>query len=140
MWISEQGRQRFQSKAALQGAKVDIVTSSLISARRDAQEKAPLFAMFGLRVGHNSDKAENIESFRGCYAADIVYGDVANFQYDVLRDEYTGNGTRGKRVFECVIVDVDSMLRDESGKLAMLAWYLTCPVPSIYSFHTAVSG
>ena len=46
---------------------------------------------------------------RGCYDGDIVYGDVANFQYDVLRHEYKGYGTRGKRVFECVIV-VDSML------------------------------
>jgi hypothetical protein len=110
---------------ALQGAKVDIVTSSPILARRDAGEKASLFAMFGLSASHNCDKADNIEGFRGCYAADIIYGDVANFQYDVLRHEYKGYGTRGKRVFECVIVDeVDSMLIDESGKIAMLASHL----------------
>ena len=110
---------------ALQGYKVDIVTSSQVLARRDAEEKAPLFAMLGLRTSHNCDKVDNIESVRGCYEADIVYGDVANFQYDVLRHEYKGYGTRGKRVFECVIVDeVDSMLIDESGKIAMLASHL----------------
>lgn len=110
---------------ALEGNKVDIVTSSQVLARRDAEEKASLFAMFGLSASHNCDKVDNIESVRGCYEADIVYGDVANFQYDVLRHEYKGYGTRGKRVFECVIVDeVDSMLIDESGKIAMLASHL----------------
>ncbi|MCE2731530.1 MAG: hypothetical protein LW599_05555, partial [Rickettsiaceae bacterium] len=110
---------------ALQGYSVDIVTSSPILARRDAEEKASLFAMFGLSARHNCDKSDNIDSFRGCYDGDIVYGDVANFQYDVLRHEYKGYGTRGQRVFECVIVDeVDSMLIDESGKIAMLASHL----------------
>ena len=110
---------------ALQGYSVDIVTSSPILARRDGEEKASLFAMFGLSASHNCDKVDNIESVRGCYEADIVYGDVANFQYDVLRHEYKGYGTRGKRVFECVIVDeVDSMLIDDSGKIAMLASHL----------------
>ena len=110
---------------ALQGYSVDIVTSSPILARRDGEEKASLFAMFGLSARHNCDKSDNIDSFRGCYDGDIVYGDVANFQYDVLRHEYKGYGTRGKRVFECVIVDeVDSMLIDDSGKIAMLASHL----------------
>jgi len=110
---------------ALQGYKVDVVTSSPVLACRDAGEKASLFAMFGLSARHNCDKGDNIKGFRGCYEADIVYGDAANFQYDILRHEYQGEGTRGKRIFECVIVDeVDSMLIDESAKIAMLASHL----------------
>lgn len=108
---------------ALQGKKVDIVTSSSVLAKRDAIEKNRFFQMFGLSAGHNCDQNQsNMQGFRSCYAKDIVYGDISSFQYDLLRHNHLQKGTRGTREYEVVIVDeVDSMMIDENGKIAMLS-------------------
>ncbi|WP_341751173.1 helicase-related protein [Candidatus Tisiphia endosymbiont of Piscicola geometra] len=109
---------------ALRGEKVDIITSSPILAKRDAVEWQEFFAMFNLVADHNIGD-EKIRGYKKCYAANIVYGDVGSFQYDLLKDEYKGYGTRGDRPFNSVIIDeVDSMLIDESGKLARLASHI----------------
>jgi len=110
---------------ALRGETVDIITSSSVLAERDASERKDFFRMFGISVSHNCLQQKS-SGFKECYASNIVYGDISNFQYDILRHEYKMAGTRGSRGFGCVIVDeVDSMLIDESAKIAMLA----SPVP-----------
>ena len=59
--------------------------------------------------------------YKACYGKNIVYGDANHFEFDLLRHEYKKEDTRGTREFETVIVDeVDSMLIDESGKIASL--------------------
>ncbi|CAF4971220.1 unnamed protein product, partial [Rotaria sp. Silwood1] len=51
-----------------------------------------------------------------------IYGEVAQFQFDTLRTEYSQLNTLGNRKFEVAIVDeVDSMLIDDSSKIARLA-------------------
>ncbi len=105
----------------LQGKTVDIVTSSSELAKRDAIEWTHFYAMFGLTV---SDNTRDMYSgkVKECYKADIVYGDSGNFQFDILRHEYSQMGTRGTRGFEVVIVDeVDNMLIDDGDKIAKLA-------------------
>ena len=61
-----------------------------------------------------------------CYDSkiNIIYGDANNFQFDILRDEYSNLGTRGKRNFRdsfAIVDEVDNMLIDDSSKIAMLA-------------------
>src|SRR5690606_19913795 len=54
---------------ALQGRKVDIITSSSILAERDAEERAGFFNLLGIKVGHNCYKNSQaeIKKFKECY-------------------------------------------------------------------------
>lgn len=109
---------------ALRGEKVDIITSSPVLAQRDALERKEFFAMFNLQVDHNTGE-EKGKLPRYCYSSNVVYGDVANFQADLLRDEYKAYQTRGGRPFNSVIIDeVDSMLIDDNSKLVRLAGHI----------------
>ena len=59
---------------------------------------------------------------KDCYNADIVYGEASQFQFDILRDNYSKLGTLGERICTTAIVDeVDSMLIDDSSKIARLS-------------------
>ncbi|XP_055354382.1 uncharacterized protein LOC129600024 [Paramacrobiotus metropolitanus] len=107
---------------ALEGHTVDIYTSSPVLAERDAQEWAPFYQMFGLTCGHNGDKGVYVAKKKPCYDQQIVYGECAQFQFDYLRDKYSGLGTLGGRKTDFAIVDeVDSALIDDSAKLARLS-------------------
>ncbi|CAF4718811.1 unnamed protein product, partial [Rotaria sp. Silwood2] len=57
-----------------------------------------------------------------CYRKQIVYGEAAQFQFDTLRTEYAELSTLADRKCDVAIVDeVDSMLIDDSSKIARLA-------------------
>jgi preprotein translocase subunit SecA len=70
---------------------VDIITSSPVLAKRDAEELAKFYQHFGLTVSHNVDEKEKEESdsMLACYQANIVYGDSHSFEGDILRHEYS---------------------------------------------------
>ncbi|CAF1257950.1 unnamed protein product [Rotaria sp. Silwood1] len=107
---------------ALKGNKVDVITSSPVLAERDAKEKENFYNMFNLQCSDNSDKTIYWTGPKSCYKSEIVYGEVAQFQFDTLRTEYSQLNTLGNRKFEVAIVDeVDSMLIDDSSKIARLA-------------------
>jgi len=107
---------------ALQGKKVDIITSNPVLADRDAKEKAGLYKMFGLSCMDNADKSVYIKGPKICYKKDIVYGEISQFQFDILRDEYSLLDTRTGRKCEVAILDeVDSMLIDDSSNIARLS-------------------
>ncbi|CAF3955624.1 unnamed protein product [Rotaria sp. Silwood2] len=106
----------------LMGKKVDIITSSPVLAERDAKEKAKFYKMFGVGCSHNNDKVIYLSGPKVCYKEDIVYGEVAQFQFDTLRTEYAQLNTLGDRKCHVAIVDeVDSMLIDDSSKIARLS-------------------
>lgn len=107
---------------ALQGKKVDVITSSPVHAEEGVKSQTKLYQLFGLTVSENSDKTTYMRGSKSCYKSDIVYGEVAQFQFDCLRDEYSGLDTLAGRKSEIALVDeVDSMLLDESTKIAKLA-------------------
>ncbi|WP_341755625.1 hypothetical protein [Candidatus Tisiphia endosymbiont of Ptychoptera albimana] len=107
---------------ALRGEVVDVVTSSSVLAKRDAEEKADFFSMFKLTVKDNSDNSCANPKEKDCYTKNIVYGSVENFQFDLLRDMHSGLDIRKGRPFGIVIIDeVDSMLIDEGSKIAKLS-------------------
>lgn len=117
---------------------VDIITTSPVLAQRDCEELTNFYEMFNLTVAHNSDI--NKSGPKDCYKANVVYGDVKNFQYDVLRDEYEMLGTLNDRKFDYAIVDeVDSLLIDDNNVIAMLsfncsgAFYLEALISKIWN-------
>jgi preprotein translocase subunit SecA len=82
--------------------------------------------MFNLIVADNSDEGYGFIETKECYKnhVNIIYGDAANYQFDILRHEYSALGTRGTRNFDttiAIIDEVDSMLIDDNSKIAMLA-------------------
>jgi len=101
---------------ALQGEKVDIITSSEVLAARDAEEKKSFFNLLGLTVSDNSSN-----NAPDCYKANVVYGDITDFEGDLLRHEFNRLNTRRDRGFSTVIVDeVDSMCIDNLGSSTRL--------------------
>ncbi|CAF3995055.1 unnamed protein product, partial [Rotaria sordida] len=107
---------------ALLGSTVDIITSSPVLAERDAKEKENFYSMFDLQCSHNNDKAVYLSGPKVCYRKQIVYGEAAQFQFDTLRTEYAELNTLAGRKCDVAIVDeVDSMLIDDSSKIARLA-------------------
>ncbi len=107
----------------LKNIKVDILSSSYVLARRDAINLKKFYEIFGFTCSENSDSNNHIGyGMKSCYACDIVYGSTENFQYDLLKHEFSMLKTRGDRKFECAIIDeVDSLLIDESSNTAMLS-------------------
>ncbi len=109
---------------ALEGETVEVATSSPILAKRDADNYKRFYQLFGLKVACNGHEHRYVQGIKECYQEDIqiIYGDAANFQFDILRHEYSSLGTRGKRDFNTIIVDeVDNLLIDENAKIAMLS-------------------
>ncbi|CAF3758398.1 unnamed protein product [Rotaria sordida] len=107
---------------ALKGKNVDIITSSPVLAERDAKEKAKFYSMFDIQCSSNNDKSSYLTGPKACYKKQIVYGEVAQFQFDTLRTEYAQLNTLADRKYEVAIVDeVDSMFIDDNSKIARLA-------------------
>ena len=110
---------------ALQHDYVDVLSSSIVLAKRDAEEKKDFYSLFGLTVSSTDDD--------GCYKCNIVYGDSLGFEGDVLREMFHGEGKRmenPKRGFFQIIIDeVDSLYIDNLSACTRLC----APFPS-YSF------
>jgi preprotein translocase subunit SecA len=103
------------------GEKVDIITSSPVLAKRDAEENRDIYNLFGVSVSHNC--SEDIEKRKEAYSNNqVVYGDLSNFQRDYLLDRFYGRNILGDRNFENVIIDeVDSMLLDKGNNMLYLS-------------------
>ena len=93
---------------ALIGKKVDIVTSALNLAKRDAEELKDFYGLFNLTV----DYVEN--SNPDPYKEDIIYGSFLEYEGDYLRQLTQKNKIiRGNRKFEVLIVDeIDNLFID----------------------------
>uniref|UniRef100_A0A182N9M2 Uncharacterized protein n=1 Tax=Anopheles dirus TaxID=7168 RepID=A0A182N9M2_9DIPT len=106
---------------ALSGRKVDIITSSSVLAKRDAEVNKDIYSMFGVEVSHNCSEDE--EKRKDAYSYhQIVYGDLASFQRDYLLDRFYGKRILGARDFAVAIVDeVDSMLLDKGNNMLYLS-------------------
>jgi preprotein translocase subunit SecA len=114
----------FAALKVLQGEKVDIVTSNPILAVRDVKESESFFSILHMTVADNWDEKDGKQYVRGpkaCYQADVVYGSIYSFQWDLLRDEYELDGTKGGRPEATVIADeADSMFVDGCANIGIL--------------------
>ena len=87
---------------ALIGKKVDVLTTTMPLAKRDADENASLFNLFHVTVGHTSEEhllgaGGYSTGAKDCYRKDIVYSTATQLQFDILRDEFHGFGTLAGR-------------------------------------------
>ena len=108
---------------ALRDTYVNVITSSSVLAERDAKSNQKLYGMFGLTCNDNADKTVYIKGQKECYKSNIVYGDVSQFQFDKLRDEYSQLGTVSERNCKIAIIDeVDVMLIELMIVQRLLNW------------------
>lgn len=124
------------------GHKADIVTSSEVLAKRDAEDELnkKIYSKLGITVDHCIDNKEDINDKKvekknnnnknlfkpekSCYTnkVDVIYGDTHHFQADYLTDNYLMQKTRNNREFDIIIVDeIDSMFINEYAKSILLA-------------------
>ncbi|CAF1026633.1 unnamed protein product, partial [Didymodactylos carnosus] len=114
---------------ALQSQHVDIVTSAMTLAKRDAHEREKFYKYFEIQVSHNNDETSYVFGPKTCYAANVVYGTSSQFQFDLLRHDFSllytrtiDKSTGAARPHDVIIIDeVDSMLLDENNTIARLA-------------------
>lgn len=114
-----------------QGKKVDILTSSIVLAERDAKEMKPFYNFFGVSVDYckdnkgeyslNNEYGKNIECL-DYYNAEIVYGDSLNFESDILKTIFMGIPGRGRnRGFDCILIDeIDNICIDNVKNITEL--------------------
>lgn len=121
---------------ALWGEKVDIITSSSVLARRDAECNWDLYDLFSIRAWHNC--SELIRKRKEVYSSnEVIYGDISSFQRDYLLDSFYEKNIMGDRRLETLIVDeVDSMLLDKGSNMLYLSHNLPHfdKLQSIYIF------
>lgn len=111
---------------ALEGKKIDIITSSLVLAERDAKLMKYFYNLFDLSVDYcrdldlnSNNKNKNLEN--ECYTVDIAYGDTLSFERDNLNKFY-GNCRKGKRrPYDCLIIDeIDNICIDNIKNITEL--------------------
>ena len=102
--------------------QVDVITSSPVLAARDAKDKSSLYSMFGLTCSNNNDVSVYMKGAKRCYKSDIVYGEMSQFQFDRLRDNYSQLETLARRQATTAIFDeADAMFIDECSNMARLS-------------------
>ena len=99
---------------ALEGKKIDILTSSPVLAERDSKMFKKFYETFGLTCDYCHEDGENNQNLNyKCYEADIVYGTVLSFAGDYLRTNFIGTKGRGYRKFDIIIIDeIDNICLD----------------------------
>lgn len=108
----------------LLGRTVDIGVSSPLLAERDSDKFKTFFALFKITVSHNNNSIEqnDIKGVRPCYNAQIVYGEISQFQFDLLKDTFKQQGTKGNRKSDIILVDeADNVVLDQAENIAKLA-------------------
>ena len=125
----------FAAIQALRGNKVDIVTSSKVLARRDAEDEklCRFYKQLGLTScsipvhqcnGQDAADALIQKKYENC---DIIYGTASDFAADYLKHEFECRNVRGSRKFEVVIVDeVDSITIDNALQVTYLSHDTAC--------------
>ena len=108
---------------ALQGQKVDLLTTSIELSIPEVKKQKPFFETLGLTVGENSKKHATSDKERhAIYQKDIVYGTAEDFQADIISTEFFRRNIRDDRGFGVVLVDeVDSMLFDDRNYSTQLS-------------------
>jgi len=124
--------QFFVAYKVLCGNKVDIVSSSIVLAKKDTddKEKINFYNLLEITVGLVTDK--------DAYSLDIVYRDTTQFSADILLQDYDFRKKRGNRGYDVVIIDeVDSMCIDNLGTETQLTKKFS-GYQSLYTFYYAV--
>ncbi|XP_040191625.1 uncharacterized protein LOC120924686 [Rana temporaria] len=120
----------FAMMHAIRGKTVDIITSSPVLARRDAEEWSELYKKFDItcsvippaNLDVAADSKDPTAVICKAYNSHIVYGTVEDFAADILRQEFERQKTRNKRKFDVAIIDeVDYMTLDNGVQITFLS-------------------
>lgn len=114
------------------GYSVDVVSSNRDLAESGVEKCKPFFDLLQLSCAHNCTNEE--DKRRQAYKSTIVYGEVGNFQGDILEtdfknsnvfnERYVKNGQERKK---CLIVDeVDSMCLDKARHVLYHSHEIEC--------------
>jgi preprotein translocase subunit SecA len=101
---------------ALQGETVDIITSNEVLAQDAISARSDFYSLFNLSSAHNNQDHQYSKGGKDCYAHDIVYGTIGNFESDYLRHQVESLNTKGDRKFGSLIIDeVDNVVLDNAA-------------------------
>lgn len=104
---------------ALRGETVDIITSNEVLAQDAVKARSDFYALFNLSVAHNNANHGYVRGIKDCYASDIVYGTIGNFEFDYLRHRAELSKTKGNREFGSLIIDeADNVVLDNATHVA----------------------
>ncbi|XP_016417365.1 protein translocase subunit SecA-like [Sinocyclocheilus rhinocerous] len=110
----------FAAYQAMMGNTPDIISSSPVLAKRDAEEWSAFYKRLNITVDVNTNKSEDKE-LKKCYECQVVYGTTDSFAGDFLRQRFHRKDVRPNREFQCVIVDeVDSLMLDKGLEVVYL--------------------
>jgi preprotein translocase subunit SecA len=100
---------------ALRGRSVHVMSVNDYLARRDAEWMRPVYDLLGVSVGWIG-QASTPEDRRRAYAAQVTYGPVSEFGFDVLRDRLATSeaGLIAGAPDVALIDEADSVLVDEA--------------------------
>ena len=100
---------------ALRGRSVHVMSVNDYLARRDAEWMRPVYDLLGVTVGWIS-QASTPAGRRRAYAAQVTYGAVSEFGFDVLRDRFATSvaGIIAGAPDVALIDEADSVLVDEA--------------------------
>src|SRR5580698_7557367 len=100
---------------ALRGRSVHVMSVNDYLARRDAEWMRPVYDLLGVSVGWIG-QASTPEDRRRAYAAQVTYGPVSEFGFDVLRDRLATAeaGLIAAAPDVALIDEADSVLVDEA--------------------------
>jgi preprotein translocase subunit SecA len=100
---------------ALRGRSVHVMSVNDYLARRDAEWMRPVYDLLGVSVGWIGQASTPAER-RAAYAAQVTYGPVSEFGFDVLRDRLVTSeaGLIAGAPDVALIDEADSVLVDEA--------------------------
>src|SRR5580692_25908 len=100
---------------ALRGRSVHVMSVNDYLARRDAEWMRPVYDLLGVTVGWIGQAATPADR-RAAYAAQVTYGPVSEFGFDVLRDRLVTSeaGLIAGAPDVALIDEADSVLVDEA--------------------------
>ena len=100
---------------ALRGRSVHVMSVNDYLARRDAEWMRPVYDLLGVTVGWIG-QASTPADRRSAYAAEVTYGSVSEFGFDVLRDRLaTSEAAKIVTTPDVALIDeADSVLVDEA--------------------------
>ena len=108
----------------MQGYKGHVITSNGVLAEDGVKNKKTFYGLLGITVAHNNPEEGYTQGPGACYARDIVYGSINNFQFDWLRDSFerleTMKGVDFNNVW-AMLDEIDSLLIDQGGNIAKLS-------------------
>ena len=118
--------QHWAGLLAVMGGSVDALTSNRDLAEKGVEEAQPFLQLLGLKTATNATPGMSQAQLRDAYRCNVVFGDVASFQRDVLNDDYLLKppvmGDRRTAREPCIIMDeCDSLKLDKAKNMLYIA-------------------